>query len=244
MQIILGVLAALAGYLIGSIPSGWVIVKILTGKDIRAIGSGRVGGTNAMRAAGLLAGALTAALDILKGIGAGALAGLLVPGDPWVRLVAVCFTVWGQIHSIFLAERTENGKLRLRGGAGGATALGGAIALWPQAWMVILPIGVFVYIVVGYASVTTISVAFVSLVTLGYRAVTGEGPWAYSLYGVFALVAVLYALQPNLERLRNGTERSVGLRALREKQAALKARISKSARRPGHKKTTKSSASA
>jgi len=57
-------------YLIGSIPSGLLVVKAATGKDVRHIESGRTGGTNAMRAAGPLAGLFTAILDISKGAAA------------------------------------------------------------------------------------------------------------------------------------------------------------------------------
>lgn len=55
-------------YLIGSIPFGLIIVKLSTGKDIRSVESGRTGGTNAMRAAGVWAGVATAIFDTLKGV--------------------------------------------------------------------------------------------------------------------------------------------------------------------------------
>ena len=54
-------------YIIGSIPSGYLVVKVFSGQDVREVGSGRTGGTNAMRAAGLTAGVITAVLDTLKG---------------------------------------------------------------------------------------------------------------------------------------------------------------------------------
>ena len=60
MQLLLGVGAVLLGYILGSIPFGLLIVKLKTGKDIREVESGRTGGTNAARAAGLGAGLLTA----------------------------------------------------------------------------------------------------------------------------------------------------------------------------------------
>lgn len=216
---VLKILAAfIIAYIIGAIPVGWLIVKLATGKDVRSVGSGRVGGTNVMRAAGVVSGILTAALDAGKGILSGFLAVLLVPDNPWVKFAAVTFTVIGQIFSIFLIEKSNDGKLRLRGGAGGSTTLGGVIALWPGSWIIILPLIILVYLLVGYASVTTISIAFLSLVVLGYRAVTGAGPWEYAFYGLLSLIAVLYALQPNLKRLREGTERAVGLRAYFQKK--------------------------
>ena len=66
MQIVIGIGVLVLAYIIGSIPFGWLIVKMKTGKDIRVIESGRTGGTNAMRAAGFWAGMLTAIMDILK----------------------------------------------------------------------------------------------------------------------------------------------------------------------------------
>lgn len=66
MELLKEISIVLASYLLGSVPYGWVVVKIFSGKDIRDVESGRTGGTNAMRAAGLGAGILTAILDILK----------------------------------------------------------------------------------------------------------------------------------------------------------------------------------
>jgi glycerol-3-phosphate acyltransferase PlsY len=200
-------------YIAGSIPFGLLFVWIFTGKDVRMVESGRTGGTNAMRAAGFIAGALTAAGDTLKGVATGWIAGWLAPDYPWVRVIAALLAILGHNYSVFLMEKRTIGGIRLRGGAGGATALGGAIALWPYAGFIIFPLAGLVYIFVGYASVTTMSVAFFSILVFAIRAGIGLSPWLYVAYGFGALAVVIWALRPNLQRLREGTERVVGLRA-------------------------------
>lgn len=205
-------------YIIGAIPIGWLIVKLFKGTDVRTLGSGRVGGTNVMRAAGFFAGLLTSIGDAGKGILVGFLAATILPTSLWVKIIAVVLAVVGQIFSVFLMEKTSDGKWMFRGGAGGSTTLGGAIALVPYSWMVILPLIVLVYIGIGYASITTISIAFFSLILFGYEAAAGLGPWEFVFYGAATLIIVLYALRPNLKRLAEGTERAVGLRALFEKK--------------------------
>ncbi len=218
MPIINILLIAGFSYLIGSIPFGLIIVKLASGKDVRRIGSGRTGGTNVMRAAGLIAGALTAILDVTKGVASGWIAEWLAPGDHWLKVLAALFSLWGAIHSVFLLEKDEHGVWRLRGGAGGATGLGGAIALWNPSVFFIVPIGALIYLFVGYASVTTISVAISALVIFTIRAFADNQPFQYIIFGVAALATVLYALRPNLKRLRDGTERVVGLRAYFKKK--------------------------
>ncbi len=219
MEIIRVILVVVLAYLVGSIPSGWLVVMIAKGQDVRKIGSGRVGGTNVMRAAGFLAGLIAAGMDVLKGIASGWIVDWIFPGSaPWLRVAAATMAVVGQIYSIFLLARHENGTYKFGGGAGGATVLGGSIALWPQIWMISAPVLVLVFIFVGYASVTTISIAATALVVFSYRAVVGLSPWQYIGYGVLALVLVLWALRPNLKRLRAGTERTVGLRAYFQKK--------------------------
>ena len=87
MQIIIGIGVLLLAYIIGSIPFGWLIVKLKTGQDIRVIESGRTGGTNAMRAAGFWAGLLTAIMDILKGAVAVWIAQALFPEAHFIQMV-------------------------------------------------------------------------------------------------------------------------------------------------------------
>ncbi len=214
-------LAWLLSYLVGSIPFGLVIVKIASGKDIRSVESGRTGGTNAMRAAGFFAGLLTALFDVGKGAATALVVRWLGVDQPIVQVVAAALAIIGHNYSVFLIERTTHGRIRLRGGAGGATALGGSIALWPLSGVIILPLVVITYIFVGYASVTTISIAAFSALVFLVRAALGLSPWEYVLYGIAALGIVLWALRPNLERLRQGTERPVGLRAVRLKKKTI-----------------------
>ena len=104
---------ALVAYLIGSIPFGYLVVHLLRGIDIREVGSGRTGGTNAMRAGGLGAGFLTATGDILKGllavVVARAMAGVSYPGP--VEVVAGLLAVIGHNWPVYLS---------FKGGAGTA----------------------------------------------------------------------------------------------------------------------------
>ena len=88
MQIVISIGVILLAYVIGSIPFGWLIVKLKTGQDIRVIESGRTGGTNAMRAAGFWAGLLTAIMDILKGATAVWIAKALLPEAHLLHVLA------------------------------------------------------------------------------------------------------------------------------------------------------------
>jgi len=205
-------------YLAGAIPFGLLIVWVFNGKDLRGIESGRTGGTNAMRAAGLIAGLLTAGLDVLKGFSTSWIVAWLAPGQPLLSVAAGLCAILGHNYSIFLIEEKIGGGVRLRGGAGGAPALGAAMALWPQAGLFILPLGVLVYVLIGYASVTTMSVGLIASLVFLVRTIQGVSPWEYILYGIGALGIVMYALRPNLKRLREGTERPVGLRAYLQKK--------------------------
>lgn len=216
------IIVLLLSYLVGSIPFGLIIVRTFTGKDVRDVGSGRTGGTNAMRAAGLFAGILTALGDILKGLVAGWLADVLLPGQPVVKVVAVLLAIAGHNYSIFLIKRNNAGRLALEGGAGGATAFGGAVALWPPIWMFLLPALVLVYLLIGFASVMTLSVGFFCILIFAITAYMGITPPVFILYGVGALILTAIALRPNLKRLKNGTERAVGLRRYLEKKREAK----------------------
>ncbi len=218
LWIIFGTL--LAAYLIGSIPSGLIIVKLTTGKDVRRVESGRTGGTNVMRAAGFLAGLVTSLLDILKGAVATWLALWLLPSLPWVHILAPILAVLGHNYSIYLVERTPEGRLRLRGGAGGSPALGGIFGLWPPSILILVPVGALILFGLGYASVATLSVGLMAIVLFAIRAALGLSPWHYVLYGLLVEIPLLIALRPNIRRLLNGTERRVGWRAKRNQPKA------------------------
>lgn len=217
MQTLLALGMLLVSYVLGSIPFGLVIVRLRTGKDIRNVESGRTGGTNAMRAAGLWAGVATAVLDFLKSAATVWLARAILPGNHWVEVLAPTLAVIGHNYSIFLVERSEKGRLRLRGGAGGAPATGGAFGLWPFSLLIILPVAGLLLFGVGYASLATLSVPVVTTLLFAYLALVGKVPWQYVLYGIMTAIILAIALRPNIRRLLNGTERVVGWRARKMK---------------------------
>lgn len=207
------IIAWVVSYFLGAIPFGLLVVWVFSGKDVRKVESGRTGGTNAMRAAGVIAGLLTALMDVLKGVATRWVVAWLAPGiGPWVAVIAALLAILGHNYSIFLLEKHSSGKLILKGGAGGATAFGGAIALWPSNAYIIFPIAAMVFLFVGYASLTTISISVATTIIFIIRAANGAGPWEYIAYGIISLIIVLYALRPNIKRLREGSERLTGLR--------------------------------
>jgi len=214
MQLVIDIGLVLMGYLIGSVPSGLIIVKLKTGKDIRQVESGRTGGTNAMRAAGFWAGILTALMDILKGVIAVWLARWISPSNNFVHILAPIAAILGHNYSLYLPEYDEKGRFkRLRGGAGGAPALGGAIGLWMPSVLIILPLGAVMFFTLGYASVTTLSVAFFAILLFGLRVAIGApgAHWTDVLYGVIAGALLTWALRPNIKKLLDGTERVVSI---------------------------------
>jgi len=227
MALLAFVLCIAASYLLGAIPFGLIIVKIGTGKDVRGVGSGRTGGTNAMRAAGVWAGVLTAVLDVLKGAAtffvvnfARSFVSIPDSNTAWLQVICGLAAIIGHNYSIFLIHRNEAGKLKLTGGAGGATCLGGAIAIWPPIIWFIIGLAVLVYIVVGFASVTTMSIAFIATCVFIYRAAMGYSSWIYVAYGVMAELLLIWALRPNIKRLIEGKERSVGIRSYLQRRKA------------------------
>lgn len=217
MSILLLISVLFLAYIIGSLPIGLLIVKIISGQDIREIQSGRTGGTNVMRAAGFWAGLATAALDIIKGASGVWIAQALVPGNHWLEVLAPIVSIIGHNYSVFLIERGEDGRLHLRGGAGGAPAAGGAMGLWPFTLLISVPVGAILLFGVGYASLATMSIPIVAIIIFAIRAGMGLSPWIYILYGVLAEILLLWALRPNIKRLLNGTERLVGWRAKHQK---------------------------
>jgi len=218
MNVLIFVGVLVLAYLLGSIPFGVIIVKLSTGKDIRSVESGRTGGTNAMRAAGVWVGLATALLDVLKGAGAVLLSHFLITGGHvWIDILAPFLSIIGHNYSAFLVERNPQGKLRFRGGAGGAPCLGGSIGLWLPSLFIIVPLGGLIYYFGGYASVTTMSIALLSTLVFAYRAWLGLNPWQYAIYGLLAFIALGWSLKPNIKRLIAGNERLVGLRAKRVK---------------------------
>jgi glycerol-3-phosphate acyltransferase PlsY len=224
MHLLLIILIVLLAYIFGSIPFGLIVVKLMTGRDIRKVASGRTGGTNAMRAAGPFAGILTAALDVLKSAGAVWLVRWITP-NTWVHAAAACAVILGHNYSIFLRERKPDGRYHLRGGAGGSAVGGGAFGLWEPIGLFLAPVGLLLWNFVGYASITTLSIGFVTLVVFIVRAVLEHGPWAYVVYAVVAQFLLIWALRPNLKHLVQGTERRHGLPELLERRKMIKEKV-------------------
>jgi glycerol-3-phosphate acyltransferase PlsY len=196
----------------GSLPIGYVLVHLFKGVDLRSEGSGRTGGTNAMRSAGPWVGALTGLGDLAKGAGTIWIIRALVKDPallPWAEVLGGALAVMGHNWSAFLGWK---------GGAGTGPNIGVAIALWPVFGLALIPALVGVLFGTGYASVASISVAFAIPLGLLIRAALGAGPWHHPIYGVLTAVAVCIALLPNIRRLVMGTERMVGPRAKARKR--------------------------
>ena len=211
MPLLIGVVAVVLGYLLGSIPFGLLIVKFKTGKDLRTVESGRTGGTNAARAAGLGAGLLTAFTDILKGATAVWIARAIDPNNNLIHILAPIGAILGHNYSLFLIERDANGKLKFRGGAGGAPALGGAMGLWLPMFPIAFGLGALIWFSIGIASLTTMAIGLVVIIVFAFQASLGNLPFIYIWYGVIAETLLIWALRPNIKKLLAGNERVIGL---------------------------------
>ncbi len=202
----------LLAYVFGSIPFGLLFVKLLSGKDIRNVASGRTGGTNAARAAGAVAGLLTALMDCIKGAASVWVSQAVSPGNEWLHIIAPIAAILGHNYSVFMVERDLRFRLRFRGGAGGGPTVGGALGLWWPSVLIVLPLLGLVFFGIGYASVTTLSAALLITALFAIRYVMGLSPLADVFYGILAFILLAWALRPNIRALIEGRERFHGWR--------------------------------
>jgi glycerol-3-phosphate acyltransferase PlsY len=201
--------AAVFGYLVGAIPFGYLVVKLLKGKDIRTFGSGRTGGTNAIRAAGPIAGLLTGIGDVAKGA-------VAVWGAGWLgKQLNLEAPVLAQVFSGLMAVVGHNYSVFLswKGGAGTGPNVGVAAGFWFPALFILLPLVPILLFATGYASVTSLTIAGLVPILFAIRALVAKAPWEFAVYGILAGSLVVWALRPNIARLKAGTERLVGPRA-------------------------------
>jgi glycerol-3-phosphate acyltransferase PlsY len=186
------------GYVSGSIPFGLLIAKASKGVDVRGIGSGNIGATNVLRAAGKGAAALTLALDMLKGWAPVALGRIVGASDALVAGVALAAFL-GHLYPVFL---------RFRGGKGVATFLGVLLALLPKVAFLVAGVWLLVAAVFRYSSLAALVAAAASPLLVWLL----DGRRGFVALAVVLSGFILIRHRENMRRLLAGEERRIGQR--------------------------------
>jgi glycerol-3-phosphate acyltransferase PlsY len=197
-------LIAVVSYLLGSIPFGYLLVRLFRGEDVRQSGSGNIGATNVSRKSPVL-GILTLLLDALKGTGAVALS--YVVADRRVAIptleqmaLAALFAVLGHMFPVWLG---------FRGGKGVATGLGAFVVIAPKAVLIAAVIFIVVVLISRYVSLGSIvAVALFPFVAW----LTGRFYLSHECLALMSLTSLLIIARhhENIRRLLKGTENRVG----------------------------------
>lgn len=193
-------LAAICGYLLGSIPVGVIVTRLLGGVDVRDYGSGKTGFTNTLRVLGLRRSAPVFLGDFGKGLAA-ALLPLLYTDDPWVRAAGGLAAVAGHVWPVFAG---------FRGGRGVLAGAGVLVGLSPLACLVVIPPAFVVMLATRYMSLTSIAGAAIAGIVFVVFAALGWHSWAYAAAGVLGGAAIIVLHRDNIERLRAGVEPKIG----------------------------------
>jgi glycerol-3-phosphate acyltransferase PlsY len=201
---LLRVFALLAfGYLLGSVPFGWLVLKVYRNQDLRRLGSGNIGAANVYRAAGLGAFILTLSADGLKGV-MPVVAGIIFGfGDQEIvlALIGLC-TVMGHAWPLFLG---------FKGGKGVATTGGIFLVLAPLATIVSLVSWVFLIRVTRLSSLSSligVSLGYLTLLVLHFSGLQAWRPvgWSVVALGTVLFGLVIYLHRANIQRLLAGRE--------------------------------------
>ena len=185
-------LVVVGGYLLGSIPFGYVLPRLVRGDDVRRHGSGNVGASNVWRVYGPSLGIPVALLDVAKGF-VPALVGLELGGD-WVGVLAGAAAMVGHARPVFLGF-SKGGKMV-------ATAGGVALALAPFAALACLVVWVVTFAVLRYASVASM----VTACALPFLCLAFGAAWPVVGFAAIAAVGVVALHRHNVRRLLAGTE--------------------------------------
>ena len=194
----------LISYFIGSLMGALIVGKLRGGVDIRTMGSGNAGGTNALRTQGLLFAIAVVVIDVGKGvIGAGVVPGLTLPFvgiDPdisrtWLQLSCAAAAVVGHVWPIYHG---------FQGGKGAATFVGTLAILGPSLVLVVLLVWVAVVAFSGYVGLATMTAATALPVWLGFSRLPADMP--LFIYSVVMAMFIIFCHRSNIERMRDGNE--------------------------------------
>ncbi len=201
----------LIAYLAGSIPVGAIVAQRVGGPDLRSIGSGRTGGTNALRALGRKWAAVVVVGDLLKGA-LPVLLARIVTGDPLVEVLCGGAAVAGAIWSVFVGFRS---------GRGVATGVGTMLVIQPIAVLLATPVFVLAILLTRYVSLGSLlgSAAMIPAILLVLLLVP-ETPLPYVIYTAVGTAFIWLAHADNIDRLLHGTERKFDLGLLAGKRSS------------------------
>ncbi len=202
-------LAAVIGYLLGSIPTGLIAGRVTRGIDVRDYGSGVTGATNVIRTSGWKAGIIVILADIGKGIapvfighGLAKAAGIEVHDDrAWVAATGGFAAVCGHIWPVFAG---------FRGGRAVASGFGAALAMNPLASLAMIPVAALVVGGARIMSLMSITMAPALALLFIVLAAIDVSPPAYAAYATAASMLIVWKHRPNIERLMAGTEPKLG----------------------------------
>jgi glycerol-3-phosphate acyltransferase PlsY len=198
---IIGILLFIGAFLIGGIPTGYIVVKILRRKDIRDFGSGNIGFSNVYRTEGLKLGAQVLIIDVLKSFLVTFFFARFLPNEYLFRFLLGITVITGNIFTPFL---------KFQGGKGVATALGVTLALNPYASLSALCAFLITVKLSRYISLG-------SLVAVSVYTLTSALFYVFADYDVFSLlfatllfIAIVARHISNIKRLINGQENRIG----------------------------------
>jgi glycerol-3-phosphate acyltransferase PlsY len=204
---LLTVLLVAGAYIVGAVPMGVLVARVSGGTDPRTVGSGRTGGTNALRALGRRRAAVVVTGDVLKGTVPVLIARWLTNGDPAVEVLCAAAAVFGSSHSVFVG---------FGGGRGVGTGVGTMLVIQPAAMLLAAPVFVLVILVTRYVSLGSLlgSAAILPAMLLIAAVAAGAVPPAYLAWAAVGPAIVWLAHRDNIVRLLRGTERKFDLSLL------------------------------
>jgi len=194
----------LISYFIGSLMGAMIVGRLRGGVDIRTMGSGNAGGTNALRTQGVIFASGVVLIDVGKGVlGAGVVPGLelpFVPADPaisrqWLILCCGAAAVFGHVWPVYH---------RFKGGKGAATLVGTLIIIGPWLILPLLLVWAAVLVISGYVGLATMAAAIAVPIWIAVTRLPAEQP-LFIYCAVMAAFIVLWH-RINIQRMREGTE--------------------------------------
>ncbi len=196
-------LAIAVGYVLGAIPFGIIVPRLIGGPDPRTIGSGRTGGANVSRAVGFRWALVSGLLDVAKASVA-VLIVVAVGGNSVAQVAAALAAVIGHSRSVFIG---------FHGGRGVAPATGGAIILAPIILLAIFPVFAISILITRISSIGSLSASLIGGIAMVVVAAVNHLDPVFFVYGVGVPGLIWLFHLDNIQRLLAGKERRIGTKA-------------------------------